>query len=62
MISDKELWIGEAVAYMELLELQLGEQDAHQLAESLFEGAISLGGVGMTPQEAVDEELTYWGD
>lgn len=62
MISDKELWIGEAVAYMELLELQLGEQDAQQLAESLFEGAISLGGISMTPQEAVDEELTYWGD
>ena len=58
-------WINEAVAYM--FELKVFAPDEYvqavELADSLHWHNKDEGGDMMdTPKQAVDEELTYWGD
>lgn len=55
----KDAWLAQAVQYMVELGVYstLEHTAAYMLAESLWEGYED-----MTPQEAVTEELSYWGD
>lgn len=64
-------WLKEAAGYMFKLNIFDGTDvkeiaDAYQLAETLWENSDNMDapdwGNWMTPKEAVDEELTYWGD
>lgn len=66
MAREREAWLQEAINYM--IELELFEPStgtppwAIQLAETLYEDSIGLAGIECTPKEALDEEMTYWGD
>lgn len=58
-------WIADAVAYMISIGLFAQEEiyDCVALAESLHYHSKDEGGEMMySAKEAVDEELTYWGD
>lgn len=59
LARERKTWIADAVWYM--LDIGLYTQDeindAYYLADNLVDGYEDF-----TPKEAVDEELTYWGD
>lgn len=58
---EKAEWIQEAKDY--LLHLQVVEEgDDLGWVEELHASSIGLEGILYTPKEAVDEELSYWGD
>lgn len=58
-MTDRKEWIADAVWYM--LDIGLFTQDeindCYYLADNLYDNFEDY-----TPKEAVDEELTYWGD
>lgn len=61
--SQRGHWIDEATQYMGQLgmfnlEIEKEYVDAYQLAESLWD----TNDVGTTVKEAVQEELSYWGE
>lgn len=61
--AHRNRWIDEATQYMGQLgmfnlEIEKEYVDAYQLAESLFD----TNDIGTTAKEAVQEELTYWGE
>lgn len=63
--SEARAWIADAVGYMISLGLFAQEEvgDAIDLAESLHYHYRDEGGeMTLSAKEAVDEELTYWGD
>jgi hypothetical protein len=66
--QERKDWIAEAVGYLFSIEaVDEGEilysGTAYDLAESLWYYVRDEGGEMMyTPKEAVDEEMTYWGD
>jgi hypothetical protein len=58
-------WVATGVAYLIGLSIYAVEEqdEAKDLMECLWWDSRDEGGEMMcTPQEAVDEELTYWGD
>jgi hypothetical protein len=63
-------WLQEAVGYMFTLKMYDGVDpqeisQAYELAETLWENSDNAGlsfEDWLTPEEAVDEELSYWGD
>lgn len=62
---EKVEWITQAVEYMLEIRLYSPEERnyASHLADSLWYHSRDEGGEMIyNPQEAVDEELTYWGD
>jgi hypothetical protein len=63
--AERREWIADAVGYMIGLGIYAQEEvyDCFALAESLEYHARDEGGELMfSAKEAVDEELTYWGD
>lgn len=61
----KDAWVAQATQYLVELGVYstLEHTAAYMLAESLWEGADNDGSpTDATPQEAVQEELSYWGD
>ncbi len=61
----KDAWVAQATQYMVALGVYttLEHTAAYMLAESLWENADNDGSsTDLTPQEAVEEELSYWGD
>lgn len=58
-MTERKEWMADAVWYM--LDIGLFTQDeindCYYLAECLVDGYTDC-----TPKDAVDEELTYWGD
>lgn len=62
---ERKAWIEEAVTYMIAIGLYAQEEieQAVDLAENLHYHLKDEGGeIDCTPKDAVDEELTYWGD
>lgn len=65
---NKRQWIDRAVNYMLNIKLfnvliQSEVDDAYQLAETLYENSVDEAGIcTYDPIEAVDEEISYWGD
>lgn len=62
---ERTLWIEEAVSYMIATGLYAQEEieQAVDLAENLhYHGKDEGGEMHYSAKEAVDEELTYWGD
>lgn len=62
---EAKAWVEEAVTYMLAIGLYAQEEisEAVDLAENLHWWARDEGGEMMySAKEAVDEELTYWGD
>lgn len=63
--AERREWIADLVGYAYMIGLFDQEEmiDALDLAETLYHNAIDEGGeILYTPQESLDEELTYWGD
>ncbi|QNO00492.1 hypothetical protein phiPsa347_010 [Pseudomonas phage phiPsa347] len=63
--QERREWIDEAVVYLLALGIYAQDEitDAANLAIYLFSSARDEGGEIMySAKEAVDEELTYWGD
>lgn len=61
----RKAWIADAVAYMISIGLYAQEEheQAYELADNLHWHYKDEGGeIYDTPQDAVDEELTYWGE
>lgn len=67
----ERLWLQEAAGYMFSKSIFDGTDvqeisQAYELAETLWENSDNADYADteswITPQEAVDEELTYWGD
>ena len=61
----KDAWVAQAVQYLVELGVYstLEHTAAYMLAESLWDNSDNDGSsTDMTPQEAVEEELSYWGD
>lgn len=64
-VAERKEWVAEAMTYMFSLGIFAQEEisDCHYLAHSLHFSARDEGGEMMySAKEAVDEELTYWGD
>ncbi|QXV71664.1 hypothetical protein psageK4_010c [Pseudomonas phage psageK4] len=62
---ERTLWIEEAVSYMIAIGLYAQEEieQAVDLAENLHHHLVDEDGeMTYSAKEAVDEELTYWGD
>ncbi|WYN05136.1 hypothetical protein ISREJYDI_CDS0176 [Pseudomonas phage UNO-G1W1] len=62
---EAKLWIEEAVTYMLAIGLYAQEEisEAVDLAENLHYHYKDEGGeIDISAKDAVDEELTYWGD
>lgn len=62
---ERKAWIADAVAHMIMIGLYAQEEvyEAVDLAENLHYSNRNEGGEMMcSAKEAVDEELTYWGD
>uniref|UniRef100_A0AAU6VY91 Uncharacterized protein n=2 Tax=unclassified bacterial viruses TaxID=12333 RepID=A0AAU6VY91_9VIRU len=61
---EQKEWIADAVAYMIMIGLYAQEEvyEALYLAEILAEEGCRDGEIVFTAKEAVDEELSYWGD
>lgn len=71
--QERKDWIAEAIGYLFMIGAvdegdifysgTLYSSTAYDLAESLWYHARDEGGELMySPKEAVDEEMTYWGD
>lgn len=63
--AERREWIAELVGYAYTLDLFTQDEmlDAVDLAETLYHNSIDEGGeIQYTPQESLDEELTYWGE
>lgn len=62
---ERVVWVAEAVAYLIALGVYAPDEleGANDLADNLWWYARDEGGEMMySAKEAVDEELTYWGD
>ncbi|UAW53462.1 hypothetical protein QGX15_gp014 [Pseudomonas phage psageK4e] len=63
--AERKEWIADAVAHMISIGLYAQEEvdQAYELADNLHYHSKDEGGEMMySAKEAVDEELTYWGD
>lgn len=61
--QERKEWIARAISYMSYLEVVTEDETAYSLAESLWYNSRDEGGEMMyTPIEAVDEEISYWGE
>jgi hypothetical protein len=62
---ERLVWIDDAVAYLIAIGVYAPDEfeGAKDLAENLHCNLVDEDGeIDYTPQESVDEELTYWGD
>lgn len=65
LAAERREWLADAVAYMISIGLYAQEEvdQAYDLAENLHYHLLDgLGEMEYSAKEAVDEELTYWGD
>jgi hypothetical protein len=62
--AERERWIEECKAHMYNIKLYDASEyeDCQYLAESLWDNCVFEGVNIYTPEEAVKEELTYWGE
>lgn len=63
--AERREWIADVVGYSYMIGLFAQDEmiDAVDLAESLYHNSVDEGGELLyTPQESLDEELTYWGE
>lgn len=55
------IWVYHAVTYLKL-KYAFDLKDGFELAEVLYEGYVLEDDHDCSPEHAVDEEMTYWGD
>ena len=63
--AERREWIADVVGYSYMIGLFAQDEMilALDLAESLYHNSVDEGGELLyTPQESLDEELTYWGE
>ena len=63
--AERMHWINDAVSYLINMGIFTQEErsEAENMAETLLEASIDEGGeIYIEPAEAVDEELSYWGE
>lgn len=62
--EERREWIADAVQYMIMIGLYSQDEvyEAVDLAENLHYSNEEGGEIYQTAKEAIDEELTYWGD